>query len=335
MKVENIEDLRVLVETARRGTLTAASRVLGVTPAAASAMLKRLETQLGSRLFERSTRSMRLTAQGQILLDYASRALELLEEGELQLAAESRALIGTVRVAAPSDLTRSVLLPWLDDFLVAHPGVRLMLTVTDRVQDVMRDTVDLALRYGELSDSRLVAHRLFMTRRVLCASPLYLQRHAAPHHPQDLIHHNCLTFHLNNKRHVVWRFQMEGESSEVHIDGDRDADDAAIAHQWALAGAGLTFKAELDLVHDLSSGALVRLLPGWQGELYPLNAILPSKRFVPARVRALVDFLAARFAALASRNASAPKASGLALLGRNCLNDGPVEHVNAGHVLGD
>ena len=306
MKTENTADLRVLVETARRGTLTAAARALGVTPAAASAMLKRLETQLGSRLFERSTRSMRLTAQGQILLDYAARALDLLEEGELQLAAESRALIGIVRVAAPSDLTRSVLLPWFSEFLAAHPGVRLVLTVTDRVQDVMRDTVDLALRYGELSDSRLVARRLFMTRRVLCAAPIYLQRQAAPHHPQDLIHHNCLTFHLNNKRYVVWRFQKEGESSEVRIDGDRDADDAAIAHQWALAGAGLAFKAELDLVHDLASGALVRLLPGWQGELYPLNAILPSTRFVPARVRALVDFLAARFAALAAQKPGLP-----------------------------
>ncbi|WP_437321965.1 LysR family transcriptional regulator [Sorangium sp. So ce385] len=311
MSIENIEDLRVLVETARRGTLTAAARVLGVTPAAASAMLKRLETQLGERLFERSTRALRLTPEGQILLDYASRALDLLEEGEAQLASQRRSLVGTVRVAAPSDLARSVLLPWLDEFVAAHPGVRLSLSVTDRVQDVMRDVVDLALRYGELSDSRLVARALSTTRRVLCASPAYLARHAPPRSPEDVAQHNCLTFHVNHKRHVAWRFEKDGAWTEVRVDGDRDADDAAIAHQWALAGAGLLYKSELDLVHDLREGRLVRLLPGWQGEPYPLNAILPSHRFVPARVRALVDFLAAKLRDLSPQKPGVPGARGL------------------------
>jgi DNA-binding transcriptional LysR family regulator len=299
MKIENIEDVRVLVETARGGTLTAASRVLGVTPAAASAMLKRLEAQLGARLFERSTRALRLTAQGETLLGYATRALELLEEGESQLAAESRSLLGTVRVAAPSDLTRSVLLPWFGEFLAAHPGVHLSLSVGDRVQDVMRDSVDLSLRYGELGDSRLVARKLLMTRRVLCASPAYLKRHGAPRTPQDLTRHNCLTYHLGNKRYVAWRFEQNGEWTEVRVEGDRGADDAAIAHQWAVSGAGLVYKSELDLIHDLGSGALVRLLPDWQGEHYPLSAVLPSNRFVPARVRALVEFLALKFAGVA------------------------------------
>jgi DNA-binding transcriptional LysR family regulator len=304
MKIENVGDVRVLVETARGGSLTAASKVLGLTPAAASAMLKRLEVQLGERLFERSTRAMRLTPQGQTLLDYATRALELLEEGESQLALQGRSLVGTVRLAAPSDLTRSLLLPLLDEFLVEHPGVHLALSVTDRVQDVMRDAVDVALRYGELNDSRLVARPLVMTRRVLCASPAYLKRHVAPQQPQDLQQHNCLTFHLNGRPHVAWRFEKDSAWSEVRVTGDRGADDAAIAHQWALAGAGLVYKSELDLLHDLAGGALVRLLPDWQGEHYPLNAILPSNRFVPARVRVLVDFLADKLAAL-------PSASGL------------------------
>ena len=298
MKIENIEDVRVLVETARGGTLTAASKALGVTPAAASAMLKRLEAQLGERLFERSTRAMRLTPQGQTLLDYASRALDLLEEGESQLATQGRSLVGTVRVAAPSDLTRSVLLPMLDDFLTDHPGVHLALSVSDRVQDVMRDAIDLALRYGDPKDSRLVARPLATTRRVLCASPAYLKRHPAPKHPQDLTQHNCLTFQLNSRHYVAWRFEKDGTWTEVRIAGNRSADDAAIAHQWAMAGTGLIYKSELDLFHDLTAGTLVRLLPDWQGEQYPLNAILPSNRFVPARVQVLVDFLKARFMAL-------------------------------------
>lgn len=295
MKIENIADLRVLVETARGGTLTAAGRALGLTPAAASAMLKRLEAQMGARLFERSTRAMRLTAQGQTLLDYALRALELLEEGEAQLA-EGGALVGTVRLAAPSDVARSVLLPWLDEFQQAHPGVHLALSVSDRVQDVVRDAVDLALRYGALGDSGLVARELFASYPVLCASPAYLARYGAPRTPHDLAQHNCLSFQIKGRRHLRWRFVRDGTWTEVQVDGDRSADDAAIVHQWALAGRGLCFKSRLDLVHDLASGALVRLLPEWRGDDYPLHAVLPSRRFVPARVRALVEHLAACFA---------------------------------------
>src|SRR3982750_4135372 len=125
MKIENIGDLHVLVQTARAGTLTAAAHALGVTPAAASAMLKRLETQLGTRLFERSTRAMRLPAQGQTLLGYAPRGFELLAEGESQVTEERGALVGSLRVAAPSDLTRTTLLPWFSEFLAAHPGLQL------------------------------------------------------------------------------------------------------------------------------------------------------------------------------------------------------------------
>jgi DNA-binding transcriptional LysR family regulator len=311
LKIENVEDLRVLVETARGGTLTAASRVLGVTPAAASTMLKRLEAQLGQRLFERSTRAMRLTPQGQTLLHYATRALELLEEGESQLAAQGGALVGTVRVAAPSDLTRCVLLPMFDAFLAAHPGLHLALSVSDRVQDVMRDAVDLALRYGELSDSRLVARPLIASRRVLCGSPAYLKGRTAPTHPRDLPAHNCLTFEIGGRRLATWRFEKDGEWTEVQVDGDRGADDAAIAHQWALAGVGLVCKSELDVWHDLRAGRLVRLLPDWKGEHRPLYAVLPSNRFVPARVRALVDFLAAQFAVLAgAQEPGVPATSG-------------------------
>src|SRR3954471_3051903 len=175
MKIENIADLHVLVQTARGGTLTAAANALGVTPAAASATLKRLEAQLGTRLFERSTRAMRLTQPGQILLDYAQRAFELLDEGESQVDADRATLVGTVRVAAPSDLTRSVLLPLFDEFLAAHPGVQLRLSVADRVLDVLKDEVDVAVRYGALPDSRLVARTLALSHPVCSASPDYLR----------------------------------------------------------------------------------------------------------------------------------------------------------------
>ncbi|MDB6000183.1 MAG: LysR family transcriptional regulator [Rhizobacter sp.] len=164
MKIENLADLQVLVHTARAGTLTAAAHHLGITPAAASATLKRLEAQLGVRLFERLTRAMRLTPQGETLLDYASRAFELLTEGESMAAADRGALVGTIRLAAPSDLTRSVLLPWLNDFLAAHPGVQLAMSVGDRpLDDARRGRSDHPLR---------LANRTVRTPRLAAQRPL-------------------------------------------------------------------------------------------------------------------------------------------------------------------
>ena len=297
MKIENIGDLKVLVQAARGGTLTAAARVLGITPAAASATLKRLEAQLGTRLFERSTRAMRLTSQGQILLDYAVRAFELLDEGESQVAADRATLVGTVRVAAPSDLTRNLLLPLFDEFMRANPGLQLQLSVGDRLLDVLRDEVDVAIRYGLLADSRLVARTLAAVRPICSASPEYLRRHPAPKTPQDLAMHNCITFDRGGRRHRAWRFCRDGQWTEVRVDGDRSVDDASLAREWAVAGMGVILKSEIDQRRDLDSGALVALLTEWQTEPYPLHAVLPSGRFVPNRVRALVDFLALKFSA--------------------------------------
>ena len=221
MKIENVADLNVLIHTARSGSLTGAAAALGITPAAASATLKRLETQLGTRLFERSTRAMRLTAHGQTLLDYAKRAFDLLAEGESQVTEDSGALVGTLRVAAPSDLARNTLLPWFSEFLALHPGVELSLSVGDRPLDVVRDEVDVALRLGTPPDSRLVARTLALSSPVLCASPAYLLRHPAPQKPQDLLEHNCLIFERGGKRHRQWRFAQHGNWTEVRVNGDR------------------------------------------------------------------------------------------------------------------
>jgi len=302
-RIENLSDLQVLLHTVRGGSLTAAARALGITPAAASATLKRLETQLGTRLFERSTRAMRLTPPGQILLEYAQRAFELLAEGESQLDAERGALVGTVRVSAPSDLARTVLMPMFDEFLQLHPGVKLALNVGDRVLDVLRDEVDLAIRYGELSDSRLVARPLSLARPVLSASPDYLRRHGTPRAPTDLVDHNCISFLRGGRTFGSWRFGRNGQWTTVRVSGDRVVDDASLAREWAVTGAGIIFMTETEQRRDLQSGHLVRLLTEWETEPYPLHALLPSGRFVPNRVRALVDFIAGRFAALGPSNA--------------------------------
>jgi DNA-binding transcriptional LysR family regulator len=296
MKIENIADLRVLIQTARRGTLTAAAEALSLTPAAASAALKRLESQLGMRLFERSTRAMRVTPQGQLLLDYAERAFDLLMEGEAQVTDTRDALIGQIRLACPSDLARTVLLPWISEFLRAHSAVELQLRVGDQPLDVVRDEVDVAIRYGTLSDSNLVARRLAVAKPVPWASPAYLHRRGTPTCPADLVQHNCIVFQRGGRPYRHWRFGKDGAWVDVDVTGDRCVDDASLAREWAVAGEGIVLKSQFEMQRDLESGALVPLLEGWETEPYPLQALLPSGRFVPQRVRTLVNFLADRFA---------------------------------------
>ena len=295
MKIDNVDDLKVLLHTAQTGTLTGASQVMGITPSAASATLKRLESRLGIQLFERSTRAMRLTAQGQLLLDYATRAFELLVEGEAMVTADQGALAGTIRLVAPSDLAHTTLLPWISEFLSLHPDVHVFLSTGDKPSDILRDEVDLALRYGELPDSRLIARQLALPRPVLCASPRYLERSLELTSPKDLAAHNCLTFFRGGRRHRLWRFGQNGQWTEVRVDGDRSVDDSSLAREWAVAGAGVLLKSGLDIRRELETGQLVPLLPEWETEPYSLHAMLPSGRFIPARVRALVDFLAKRF----------------------------------------
>lgn len=303
MKIENISELRLLVTCAQGGNLSAAARALQVTPAAVSAMLRRLETRVGARLFERTTRSMRPTPAGTVLADYAARALELLDEGTAQIGEDTQRLRGTVRVTSSSDLTRHVLLPWLDAFLQTHPGVEISLSVSDTLQDVVKDQVDLALRYGGLSDSRLVARKLLDVRRVACAAPAYVSRCGAPSHPSELARHDCITFRLRGQRDATWRFShFDGsEPIEMRVNGRRQCDDGEIARRWAVAGYGVVSKAELDVLTDLESESLVRLFPEFVGEVIPLHAVLPSNRFIPARVRALVEHLAACCAAVQPR----------------------------------
>jgi len=310
MKIENTSELRLLVECARRGSLSAASREMQLSPAAASAMLKRLEARLGVRLMERSTRALRLTAAGEQLRDYAQRALELLDEGLAQVSEaplslkgkSGERLRGRIRLSASSDLTRQWVLPMLQDFMARHPAVELHLSVSDSLQDIYKDEIDVALRYGQLPDSSLVARRLALVRRQVVASPDYLKRAGTPRQLEDLAAHDCITFRIRNRHERAWRLRPaetpEAEPVSVPVQGRLSTDDGEIAHRWALQGQGLIYKSELDVRRALIDGQLVQVLPGWLGDELPLHAVMPSQRFLPQRVRALVDHLVEGFATL-------------------------------------
>lgn len=285
-------DLEIFVRTADSGSFSAAARSLGLTPAAASLSIKRLEKSLGIALLVRSTRSLRLTEEGRHYLDSVRLALGALSEAEQALGQQSSGLSGTLQLTAPSDFGRNVLLPWLDEFRLEHPHLRLNLRLNDRNTDLIREPVDLALRYGVPNDSSLVALPVVPEhRRVACASPEYLARHGCPSSPLELEQHKAVLYRLGDRRYDEWRFSQGDMTQEVEVRGELECDDGEVARRWALAGHGIVYKAQLDVQADLRGGRLVALFPDWQGERVPLNLLCPQRAQVTERVRLLQQFL--------------------------------------------
>lgn len=292
-----MSDLQLFIATVDAGSLSAAARKLGLTPAAASAALHRLEAELEAPLLVRSTRRQRLTPQGELFLESARQAVDLLASAGQQIRCGQVAASGHLQVSMPSDLGRHVLLPWLSEFMDAHPRISLRLQVSDRLADVYAQPVDLAIRYGTPPDSDLVALPLAPdTRRVLVASPEYVRRHGELGHPEELMRRNCLCYVLGEQVHQRWRFSRDGLACEVEVRGDRQADDGEVVRRWALAGLGIAYKSELDVRADLLAGRLVALCPGWQGEPSPLNLLCADRRQLGPAVRLLQAFLTQRLA---------------------------------------
>ena len=293
------DDLQLFVTTADLGNLSAAARRLDISPAVASAALKRLEQQLQVRLFSRSTRSLRLTPEGELFLGHARLALQSLDDGRQQLAGSKVGISGPLQLSAPSDFGRNTLLPWLDEFQQAHPQVQLRLLLGDRVADLFREPVDIALRYGAPEDSSLVALPVAaLNRRVLCAAPQYLHKHGVPQSVEALAGHNCLLYMLGGRVHDRWRFSDGKREQGISVKGDRVSDDADVVRRWAVSGAGLVYKSWLDVAGDVRAGRLQVLLPELRGEPTPLNLICAHRAQLSKPVLLLREFVQARCAEL-------------------------------------
>ena len=293
----NLADIQLFIRISETSAISAAARSLALSPAAASAALKRLERQLGSQLFERSTRSLRLTQAGEDFLGYSVQSLQLLEEGVAALKQGREGLSGDIHVGAPSDLGRDRLDQLLEPFRQRHPHIRLIMHLSDGIHDLYRNPIDLVLRYGLLRDSNLIAKKLCDNERVICASPAYLARIKPPDNVEDLASHNCICYYRNGEVFSHWRLFYRGQSREVQVSGDRAADDGALVRQWALQGHGVAYKSRLDVQSDLTSGQLIDLFPEAQCEQVPLYAVYPSRQYQPTRLKALLQFLQETFQA--------------------------------------
>lgn len=297
MATDRLGDMRLFVETAALGSLSAAGRKLGLSAAAASARLIKLEAALRTRLFHRSTRQLRLTEEGRLYLAHCDIALRAIDDAEAALQAGQTAVRGKLRISASADFGRNLLDEWLAQFCAMHPELKLALTLTDSLSNLRQEDVDLAIRFGKPLDGALVARHLAPNWRVLCASPEYIARHGEPRQPEDLARHAFIVLVTAAGPLNEFHFARDGEPMAFTVPLERawETNDGALARQWALAGRGIARKTLWDAAEDLRGGRLKVLLPNHVVAEDGVHAVYPASRYMAPRVRRLLDFLVDRF----------------------------------------
>jgi DNA-binding transcriptional LysR family regulator len=289
-----LADLEVVLKVAEFKSIKQAAESLNLQTATASAALKRAEQTLGVELFVRSTRQLRLSAAGERYIPNISQAMLMLEQIQQTAKADAGAVDGELRLSAPSDLGRNVVLPWLDELLKLHSGIRLKLHVSDSNVDFYRDPIDIALRYGKPKDSSLYGFKICDVPRVLCASPAYLAKHGSPTEPQQLAAHNGLFYQLHDLIYDEWDFFGKNGLVKVKMTGNRASNDAELVRRWCVAGHGLATKSMLDMAADLLNGTVVPVMPDFQPPSTELWLICPTRQLITPAVRLLREFLTIR-----------------------------------------
>jgi DNA-binding transcriptional LysR family regulator len=287
-------EMNAFVRVAERGSFAAAAADLGLTPSALSKLVTRIEDRLGVRLLTRTTRKLSLTAEGELFVARSRDILASIEAAEAEVTAASERPRGHLRISVGTAVAKQILGPALPIFLDRYRDITVELHVSDRQVDLVAEQIDVAIRSGALGDSTLVARKVGEATRVICASPLYLEKHGTPRVPADLLRHNCLT--LPGPAWSQWPFHTHEGINRLAVSGTFTSDNADLLLDMAVAGLGVARLADFMVARALRDGALVRLLvDSHVPESFPIHALTVPGRHRAPRIRAFVDFLAEEF----------------------------------------
>lgn len=290
--MDGILRLRLFRSIATLGSFAAAARGHSLSPAAVSKAMSELESDLGARLFHRTTRRLSLTEAGTLYLDQIRRVLEDLEEAQQSVGNLSSEPSGLLRVSAPMTSSLVLITSRIPGFLARYPAVSLDLDLDDRRVDLVRDGFDMALRGGRRDEDReLIVRKLGALKHVLCASPAYIARAGMPQEPADLARHECIRFTLSGHADE-WTFFRNRKEHRQRVTGRYKVSSSLAVMDALHAGFGLSLIPQAYVAADLAAGTLVRLLPEWDMSEVTINAVYPSRRHVPAKVRAFAGFIA-------------------------------------------
>jgi DNA-binding transcriptional LysR family regulator len=289
------DEISAFLAVAGQGSFVAAGRQLERHPTVVSKRLAAMEKRLGVRLVERSTRQVRLTPVGAQLEQRLRAAIGLIAEAEQQASAGAAEVHGVLRLALPAAMGRLWLAPLLAEFIELHPQVSIIADYSERFVDIIAEGYDAAIRIGELEDNRLIAKKLCVHRRILCASPEYIKRCAMPAKPHDLVNHNCLRF-SGLASFPEWRLHNGDRKQTVLPKGSMTSNDSESLLAAARAGMGIIGAGDWLMSRDIASGHLVHILPQWRLDtLGGVYLVRPSAKFPAANVLAFKDWIESKF----------------------------------------
>ena len=284
-----IQDMEIFARVVTSGSMTAASRELGISPAVVSKRIRRMEERLGSRLLQRTTRRLAMTETGQGYYERVVAILASVEEAENFIARRNAAPKGTLKVTAPTSFGRMHIAPYIGDFLAANPDLQLNLDLSDQFVDLVGEGIDVAIRIGELEDSSLVARRLAPNHRVICAAPAYLEKHGEPMNLGELARHNCVAA-VNQD---MWRLEGPEGPVNMRVSGNIHTNSSEVVREAVKAGLCIALRSTWDVGPELKAGQLKVILPQYRSSSrVALFAVYPSRRFLPVKVRVFIDYLA-------------------------------------------
>lgn len=292
--MDKFQEMRVFAAVVDAGSFVGAADSLAMSKAAVSRYVADLEQRLGVRLLHRTTRRLSLTQEGELFLARSREILASIEASEAEVTSRSQTASGLLKLSVPVSFGMQRLAPLWSEFLEAHPRLTLDVQLADRVIDLVEEGFDLAVRIARLPDSSLVSRKLASTRLVLCASPAYLERRGTPRHPSELATHDVLAYSLLSLG-TLWQFTGPEGPVSVRVQPRLWTNNGDTCVASCLRGAGIQLQPTFLVARELAAGHLVELMPAYRSITLDLYAIYPTRRLVPAKVRAAVEFLTHKF----------------------------------------
>jgi DNA-binding transcriptional LysR family regulator len=289
-----LENFRSFARAVECGSFSEAGRRMRVSANVVSQRIQTLESHLGCRLFNRTTRNMTLTEQGRIFYDHVIDALQTIEMAEANIGELGALPLGAIRVAAPLGLGRRLVAQAAAAYQDIHPKIDVQLRLSERRLDIIAESVDLALQYVTFADSSMIMRKIADAERILCASPDYVERWGMPQVPGDLAHHQCLLLRFPGSREFRWTLTQGGEEVSIQVKGHLDADDGDVLTAWALDGRGIILKPVFEIADTLAQGRLVPVLTANPPPPATLAVLYPTRNLVPLKVKAFADLLVER-----------------------------------------
>jgi len=293
--MDRFKELTTFVEVAQRGSLSAAAREEGITPAMVGRRVDQLEERLGVKLFKRSTRKVTLTPEGATFYEDCHRVLEDMRAAEDALTIGAKNAAGRLIVTAPTAFGRKHIAPHLPAFIAEHPNLAITLHVSERMVDLKNERFDLAIRIADLKSADLIAAKLARNHRVVCGAPSYFKRAGKPRTLAELAHHNCLVTSTEGGVADAWSFQDKGKPVTVKVAGNLQCNDGEVLTRWALSGEGLAWRSAWEVSEEVKRGRLATVLDEYAFPGNNIYAVYPERRLLPAKVRFFIEFLKKTF----------------------------------------